>query len=95
MSRKTADFLLSFITGPSFPAGVLAIIAIYFVSALAHAQQSPASPREQALTQKLIGEINNNIQCNTDIATLQQQIAKLQEELKAKEKEPVKNNKKP
>lgn len=50
-------------------------------AAYAQAQQSQ-SPREQAVTAKLIQEINNNLQCASDVVTLQQQIAKLQEELK-------------
>lgn len=60
------------------------------------AQTQPQSPREQAVTAKLIQEINNNLQCATDVATLQQQVARLQEELKtANEKKEAPAAKKP
>lgn len=58
-------------------------LAVFLSPFAAYAQaQQPQSPREQAVTAKLIQEINNNLQCASDVVTLQQQIAKLQEELK-------------
>lgn len=68
-------------------------LAVFLSPFAAYAQaQQPQSPREQAVTAKLIQEINNNLQCASDVVTLQQQIAKLQEELKtAAEKKEQRN----
>ena len=68
------------------------LVVISFIvgfATLASAQQ-PAPPRDQALTQRLITEINNNLACSTSLIEAQNQIAKLQGELKAKEKSPEK-----
>lgn len=56
-----------------------------FLAPFAVYAQQPAPPRDQALTQKLITEINNNLACSTSLIEAQQQIAKLQAELKTKE----------
>jgi len=63
------------------------LVVISFIvgfATLASAQQ-PAPPRDQALTQRLITEINNNLACSTSLIEAQNQIAKLQGELKAKD----------
>lgn len=64
------------------------LLAPSLLPSLALAQQvpqQPQSPREQALTAKLIGEINNNLECSTNVVTLQQKIAQLEAQLKAKD----------
>jgi hypothetical protein len=64
------------------------------VAASAQAPQ-PApqqSPGERALAQRLMGEINNGLQCGTSLIAAQDQIAQLQKELadeKAKTAPPV------
>lgn len=65
----------------------LAALLLYALQSqqMAHAQQ-PAPPRDQALTQKLINEINNGLACNTSLIDAQQQIAALKAELAAKDK---------
>lgn len=64
----------------------LAALLLYALQSqqMAHAQQA-ALPRDQALTQKLIVEINSGLACNTSLIDAQQQIAKLQAELKDKD----------
>ena len=64
------------------------------VTSLVYAQQ-PAPPRDQALTQKLITEINNNLSCSTSLIEAQQQVAKLQAELKTAEDKAKPEKKKP
>lgn len=61
----------------------LAALALYALEAKA---QQPAPPRDQALTQKLINEINSGLACNTSLIDAQQQIAALKAELAAKDK---------
>lgn len=58
------------------------LTAFLLLPTLAFAQQTQ-SPREQALTGRLIGEINNGLQCATDLLTLQREVARLTDELKA------------
>lgn len=61
-----------------------------FLGAAAHAQQPKVS--EQALTQKLIAEINAGLACNTQVYQLQQEVQKLQAALAkaTKKDEPAK-----
>lgn len=59
-------------------------LALLGVTSLVYAQQ-PAPPRDQALTQRLITEINSNLACSTSLIEAQQQVARLQAEIKAKE----------
>lgn len=50
--------------------------------ALASAQPSPRSPETEALSLRVIQEINANIQCNANAIAGRQEIEKLQAELK-------------
>lgn len=51
----------------------------------AHSQGVPPTPESQALAQKLMAEINANIQCTTAGITLQQQLVAAQAKIKALE----------
>lgn len=60
--------------------------AAVLLAAPALAQQpsppSPPSPTEQALTQRLMQEIGNGINCNVSTITLQRQLADAQAQVK-------------
>jgi hypothetical protein len=60
-------------------------LIVLFAAGYALAQQPVPAPREQVLTQRLINEINNGIACQTNLIDVQQQVAKLQADLKSKD----------
>jgi hypothetical protein len=68
----------------------LAVVALT-VSALAQAPSAPPSPQEQALSGKLMVEINENIQLRTALVQAQQQVVDLQKQLAAKNAPPKKD----
>lgn len=69
-------------------------VLVCVVATVALAEQP--SPESQALAQKLMGEINANIQCGASVITLQQQIAAKDAQIKAltDKYEPKKDEKK-
>lgn len=68
--------------------------AMVVVPCAVYAQTPAQSPREQALTAKLITEINNGLSCSTEVVTLQQQIQKLQAQIAEAKKAPEPKEKK-
>jgi hypothetical protein len=62
-------------------------ILMLALSTPAHAQQQP-SPMEQALSQKLITEINAALQCSASLVTAQGQLQAAQAQARVKELEP-------
>lgn len=62
---------------------IAAIAAMLFViGSVAQAQQVQQTPLEQALFQRLSGEIEANVRANAKIIELQQQLASAQESIK-------------
>lgn len=47
-----------------------------------HAQQTPPPPEMQALSAKLVGEINVGLQCSSALITAQQQLEQARAEVK-------------
>jgi hypothetical protein len=67
---------------------ILAVLLLVAMPAFAQQPQQPASPMEQALGQKLMEEINSNIQLRTQLVGMQDQIKDLQAKLKPQDKPP-------
>jgi hypothetical protein len=59
------------------------IVVSLALTAAGQAQQSQQTPLEQALFQRLNGEIDANIRANAKLIELQQQLATAQEAMKA------------
>lgn len=64
---------------------VLANMFVLAVSFGARGQEQ-SSPRERALMERVSIEVNGNLACSTNIATLQDKIKELEAKLKATEK---------
>lgn len=62
-------------------AAALTALFCLAMNAAAYAQQ-PSPPEVQALRQRVLIELNGNIQCATNMVDLQQQLAKSTEEVK-------------
>ena len=73
---------------------VTIVALVVFLFSRAHAQQPQQTPREQALTQKLIAEINAGLACSGNVIALQEALKKAQDELAALKKAPDKSEKK-
>lgn len=58
---------------------------LVFAIAVSHAQEQ-STPREQALMQRVSGEINGNLVCSANVIALQDKIKELEAKLKATEK---------
>lgn len=68
-------------------------LLVLFIATYAFAQQpaQPPTPHERAVTEKLISEINAGLTCNAAVIALQDQIKKLQAQIKeADDKKPPK-----
>ena len=79
-------------TGKALVVGAIIVAALMLaLNAASHAQQ-PSTPEVQALRQRVLIELNGNIQCNSNLVDLQQRLEKEVAELTAlKEKyEPTK-----
>jgi hypothetical protein len=63
------------------------LVTIFFFFALVYSSnaQTPPTPEAQALAQKLMSEINANIQCAAANITLNQQLTAAQAKIKALE----------
>jgi hypothetical protein len=62
-----------------------AVILFFFTLVYSSHAQTPPTPEAQALAQKLMSEINANIQCAAANITLQQQFQAAQTKIKALE----------
>jgi hypothetical protein len=69
---------------------------LLFLPVSAFAQQATSSPMEQALSVKLSNEVSMGLQCTASAITLQQNLQKAQERIKALEEkyEPKSDEKK-
>lgn len=77
--------------------GCAVAVCLVLSAGVSRAQPAPQqqTPREQALSAKLIQEINENLALSTSLVTMQQEMQKLRDELKAKQSEPKPDTKKP
>jgi hypothetical protein len=70
------------------------LLALLTISAQALAEQPQPSALEQALGQRVMAEVNANIQASATIVDLQRQLATAQERLKALEDKQPKTSEK-
>jgi hypothetical protein len=61
---------------------ILVSLFMMAMNAATRAQNAPATPQVQALSQRLMGEINANLQCNAAAIEGQQQLAVANAEVK-------------
>lgn len=63
---------------------IAALVALFMLAmnAASRAQTAPPTPQVSALSQKLMQEINSNLQCTEQSVTLQQQLVSAQAEVK-------------
>lgn len=59
-----------------------ALLAVFMFALSGLSRAQTVSPKEQALGQKLMQEINNGLTCGEQVVTLQRQVADLQEQVK-------------
>lgn len=72
---------------------LLAVAIIVILPLKAEAQQ-PATPTEQAMAQRIMSEINNNIQCVSSAISLEKQLAAANAKIKELEDKLKKESKK-
>lgn len=86
MIDKFSDYgrLPRFQPGQWILPGIAAVVLLFDLLAnAAFAQSQEASPTFQALSQRLMGEINTNLQCSTNLIELQAKLTKETAELTA------------
>lgn len=62
---------------------LVSVFASFASAAMAQQAPAPVPPVAQALYRKLSAEIDANIQCGTQLVTVQQELAAAQDEIKA------------